>query len=135
MAQIEMLNPPSLFVPRTAYSQLSRARASEFVFIAGQVGVDGQGKLAGKDDFEAQCLQVFSNIEAALVAVGVSWSNVVQFTTFFTRRQDIGPFRNIRAREFPRMFKDGRYPPNTSVIVAGLADPEHLLEIQAIAAS
>jgi enamine deaminase RidA (YjgF/YER057c/UK114 family) len=134
MPKVEILNPEGLFKPKTAYCQVTRAQASEFAFIAGQVAVDANGTLVGKDDFEAQCKQVFANIEAALRGVGAHWSNVVEFTTYFTRRQDVAPFRAFRMQEFPRMFKDGRYPPNTSIIAAGLADEAYLLEVQTVAA-
>ncbi|MEJ0071831.1 MAG: RidA family protein [Pseudomonadota bacterium] len=57
-------------------------RASEFLFIAGQLSADRTGKIVGVDDFDAQCVQVFANIEAALASAGAGWGNVVQFTTY-----------------------------------------------------
>ena len=47
MADIKILNPDALGKPLGQYSHLTRVKASEFVFIAGQVGVDKDGKLAG----------------------------------------------------------------------------------------
>ncbi len=63
----------SLGKPLGQYSHLTRVKASEFVFIAGQVGVDRDGKVVGADDFDAQCVQTFANIEAALKSVGADW--------------------------------------------------------------
>ena len=73
MADIKILNPDSLGKPLGQYSHLTRVKASEFVFIAGQVGVDRDGKIVGADDFDAQCVQTFANIEAALKSVGAGW--------------------------------------------------------------
>src|SRR5215475_12914746 len=111
MADIKILNPDALGKPLGQYSHLTRVKASEFVYIAGQVGVDRDGKVVGVDDFDAQCVQTFANIEAALKSVGAGWSNIVQFTTYMVHSQDIPKFMKYRLREFPKMFSyaaDGR---------------------------
>ena len=59
MPNIQMLNPDSLGKPMAAYSNIARVKASEFLFIAGQVGNDKDGKTPA--DFEGQCAQVFGN--------------------------------------------------------------------------
>ena len=87
MAQIKILNPDSLGKPLGQYSQITRVKASEFLFIAGQVGMDKSGKLAA--GFDAQCAQTFANLEAALVSQGAGWGNVVEFTTYLVHSQDI----------------------------------------------
>jgi enamine deaminase RidA (YjgF/YER057c/UK114 family) len=79
MPEIKILNPDVLGKPLGQYSQMTRVKASEFLFIAGQVGVSKDGKVA--DGFDAQCTQTFANIEAALKSQGASWGNVVEFTT------------------------------------------------------
>ena len=56
MPDIKLLNPESLGKPLGAYSHITRVKASEFLFIAGQVGMS-DGKLAGDGSFEAQCAQ------------------------------------------------------------------------------
>ena len=67
MANIQILNPDSLGKPLGQYSQLTRVKAaSEFLFIAGQVGADKDGK--APVDFDAQCGLVFANIGAALTS-------------------------------------------------------------------
>jgi hypothetical protein len=40
----------------------------------------------------------------------------------------------FRLREFPRMFPDGKYPPNTLLIVDRLVQEAFLVEVQTIAA-
>ena len=81
MADVKFLNPDTLGKPLGQYSHLTRVKASEFIFIAGQVGVDSNGKLVGDGDFDAQCVQTFANIEAALKSVGAlaggAWPEIV----------------------------------------------------------
>ena len=134
MPSIAIFNPASLGKPLGQYSQIARVRASEFVFIAGQVATDTAGHIVGDDDFDAQCVQVFSNIKAALDSVDAGWSNIVQFTTYLVRAQDIAKFMAYRGREFPSMFTNGAYPPNTLLIVDRLVQEPFLIEVQAIAA-
>ena len=134
MAQIAIFNPEALGKPLGPYSQIARVKASEFVFIAGQAAADKAGNLIGKDDFDAQCVQVFANLAAALGSVDAGWSNVVQFTTYLVHAQDIGKFMDYRSREFPGMFHNGAYPPNTLLIVDRLVQEPFLIEVQAVAA-
>jgi enamine deaminase RidA (YjgF/YER057c/UK114 family) len=132
MAQIQILNPEALGKPLGQYSQLTRVKASEFLFIAGQVGADKDGK--APPDFDAQCALVFANIGAALTSQGASFANLIEFTTYLVHSQDIAKFMSYRTREFPRLFKDGRYPPNTLLIVDRLVQEQFLIEVSAVAA-
>ena len=134
-AEISIVNPENLGKPLGQYSQITRVRnASEYVFIAGQLATDRAGGVVGADDFDAQCTQVFANIGAALASVGGGWKNVVQFTTYLVHSQDVPKFMAFRKREFPRMFADGAYPPNTLLMVDRLVQEPFLVEVQAVAA-
>ena len=134
MARIRIQNPDVLGKPLGQYSQLTRVTADEFLFIAGQLAADRDGNIVGRDDFDAQCAQVFANIGAALLSQGARWANVVQFTTYLVHSQDIPKFMTYRLREFPRMFPDGAYPPNTLLMVDRLVQEPFLVEVQAVAA-
>ena len=134
MAHIQILNPDTLGKPLGQYSQITRVKASEYLFIAGQLSADRSGKIIGIDDFDAQCVQVFANLRTALESCGASWKNIVQFTTYLVHSQDISKFMQYRLREFPKMFPDGKYPPNTLLIVDRLVQEQFLVEVQAIAA-
>ena len=133
MPDIKIINPDTLGKPLGQYSQLTRVKASEFLFIAGQVGVSKDGKLAG-EDFEAQCAQAFANIEAALKSQGAGWGNIVEFTTYLVHSQDIPKFMAFRTREFPKMFANGAYPPNTLLMIDRLVGEAFLIEVSAVAA-
>lgn len=92
------------------------------------------GKTVGAGDFDAQCRQVFANVEAALTSAAAGWGNVVQFTTYLVHSQSIPDFMAFRKREFPRFFPDGKYPPNTLLMVDRLVREEFLVEVQTVAA-
>jgi len=134
MPNIQILNPDWLGKPLGQYSQLTRVKASEFLFIAGQVATDKGGNLVGADDFDGQCVQVFANIGAALASQGASFANLVEFTTYLVHAQDIAKFMTYRTREFPKLFKGGAYPPNTLLIIDRLVREEFLIEVSAVAA-
>ena len=135
MAEITIYNPEGMGKPLGQYSQITRVKnVSEWMFIAGQVATDKAGNIVGADDFDAQCVQVFANIEAALASANAGWRNVVQFTTYLVHSQDIPKFMAYRKREFPRMFPDGKYPPNTLLMIDRLVGEPFLIEVQATAA-
>jgi enamine deaminase RidA (YjgF/YER057c/UK114 family) len=134
MPEITIHNPDTMGKPLGQYSQITRVKASEFLFIAGQVATDRHGKPAGLDDFDEQCRVVFANIEAALKSQGASFANVVEFTTYLVHSQDIAQFMAFRRREFPRMFPSGLYPPNTLLIVDRLVQESFLIEVATVAA-
>ena len=126
MADIRIYNPATLGAPLGQYSHVTRVKAAETLYIAGM--------LAPGEDFDAQCSGVFRGIEAALESAGAGWGNVVQFTTYLVHSQDIPRFMAWRLREFPKMFPDGKYPPNTLLIVDRLVQEQFLVEVQTIAA-
>ncbi len=133
-AEINIYNPGELGPPMGQYSHVTRVKANEFLFIAGMLSGDAAGNIVGAGDFDAQTTQVFRNVEAALKSAGASWRNVVQFTTFLVHSQDIPKFMAFRLREFPKMFPDGKYPPNTLLMVDRLVQEPFLVEVQTVAA-
>jgi enamine deaminase RidA (YjgF/YER057c/UK114 family) len=134
MSEITIVNPPSLGKPRGQYSQITRVKASEIAFIAGQLSANKEGEIIGVDDFDAQCEQVFANVKAALDSMGAGWGNVVQFTTYLVHSQDIPRFMKFRLKHFPRFFPNGVYPPNTLLIIDRLVEEPFLVEVQTTAA-
>ncbi len=133
MLQRSIVNTAEAPQPIGAYSQAVRVKAGELVFLAGQVGIDSEGKLAG-DGVAAQTRQVFANLGGVLEAVGASFSNVVELTTYLVGKESVQPFIQARTEIFPGIFPDGDHPPNTLLIIDGLVRPEFLVEIKAVAA-
>ena len=126
MADIKISNVEALGKPLGQYSHMTRVKAAEYLFIAGM--------LAPGDGFDAQCSGVFAQIETALKSAGGGWGNVVQFTTYLVHSQDIPRFMQWRLREFPRMFPDDKYPPNTLLVIDRLVQEQFLVEVQTVAA-
>ena len=110
------------------YSHAARA-AGTLLFVAGQIAQDPDGNLVGRGDIEAQAVQVFENLQAVLKAGGASLNDVVKLTTYTTNVAHRAKIAEVRARYFTSYF-----PPNTFLVVASLATPDYLLEIEAIAA-
>ena len=126
MPEIKIENVDALGQPLGQYSHLTRVKgANETLYIAGM--------LAPGDDLDAQCAGVFRQIGIALKSAGAGWGNVVQFTTYLVHSQDIPKFMAWRLREFPTLFPDGKYPPNTLLIIDRLVGEQYLIEVQAIA--
>lgn len=133
-AEIQIYSPKTMGEPLGQYNQITRVKASEYLFIAGQLATDAKGNVVGEGDFDAQCRQVFANIQLALESAGANWRNIVQFTTYMVHSQDIPLFMQFRLREFPKLFANGVYPPNTLLMIDRLVKESCLIEVQAIAA-
>ncbi len=131
MAGIEIINPPEMGPVLGPYSQIARVPAGTHIYIAGQVGADGEGKIA--EGFEAQCAQMYGNIETALKAAGAGWEHVVQFTSYIVDRKHIPDYMSYRAHAYPLFFPKLLYPTHTLLIVNGLVKESLLVEVTATA--
>jgi enamine deaminase RidA (YjgF/YER057c/UK114 family) len=114
------------------YSHGMSAAAGELVVVAGQVGIDARGRVAGPD-VGAQTKQALENIRAVIAAAGCSMKDVVRLQTFLTSADDIPSFMTARQEVFPGYFPDEAYPPNTLLVVSRLVRPELRVEIEAMA--
>lgn len=127
----KFVNPPGM-KPLGMYSQVTVATGGSLAFISGQVAVDGQGKVVGEGDIEAQAVQVFENLKLALGSIGASFDDVIKFTIFIVGLD--------AARRKAVMDVRGRYinrdnPPAATMIgVDALVQPELLVEIEAVVA-
>jgi enamine deaminase RidA (YjgF/YER057c/UK114 family) len=96
--------------------------------VSGQVGVGRDGRMA-EGGFVAQCRQAIANIEAVLNSAQMTLNDIVKVTIYLARREDLPLLRNVRAAYLAVA------PAVTVVIVAGLHDPNWLVEIEAVAAA
>jgi enamine deaminase RidA (YjgF/YER057c/UK114 family) len=122
---LERIQPAGLAKPPT-YSHV--IRAGNTVYIAGQTAQDEQGQVVGKGDVTAQARQVFENLKKALASVGADLSSLVKITVYLTDPRFREPVSEVR-----QQYLGGNLPTSTLVIVAGLASPDYLLEIEGIA--
>jgi len=121
------INPPGLTRP-TGYTHVVVAADGRTVHIAGQVAFDSTGALVGAGDFRAQAERVFANLRIALASVGATFSDVVKTTTFITDLANTAALRDIRGKH----LDPARPPANSLIVVASLARPELLIEIEAV---
>jgi enamine deaminase RidA (YjgF/YER057c/UK114 family) len=110
------------------YSQATRA--GDIVFVSGQVAVDAEGAPVGVGDAAAQARVAFDRLERLLVAAGSGLQLVTKITVFTTDRSYIPAIRAIRQEVFG---PTANYPASTFAVVAGLAEAEYLVEVEAIA--
>jgi enamine deaminase RidA (YjgF/YER057c/UK114 family) len=115
------------------YSHGMTVPAGEIVIVAGQVGTNRAGEVAGSGDVVAQTTQAFENVRAVLTAAGCAMTDVVRFQTFLTHATDVDGFMQARREIFSKYFPGGVYPPNTLLIISRLVKPELLVEIEAMA--
>lgn len=98
------------------------------IYVSGQVAYDSNGTLVGEGDIKAQTRQVFANIEAVLVAAGSGLGDIVKINSYITDQSKFMDMLEVRKEIF------GDNPPaSTAVVVAGLAFPGLLIEVEAIA--
>ncbi|MFF4603171.1 RidA family protein [Streptomyces sp. NPDC001339] len=103
-------------------------RVGNLVFTSGQAPIDAQGATVGAGDFETQARQALANLSTVLKNAGSSLADVVKATVFVTdiAQQDI--FAKLRAEHFP----DKPHLAESFVEVSSLANPEWMIEIEAI---
>jgi reactive intermediate/imine deaminase len=112
--------------PVNGYSH-AVAFTGSVVAVSGQVPVDGEGRLVGEGDTEAQVRQVYANLATALGAAGAGLEHVVKLTVYLTDLQDLAAFRRVRDEH-----QDPARPPACSLVqVAGLVHPAFRVEIDA----
>ncbi|MSO74412.1 MAG: RidA family protein [Alphaproteobacteria bacterium] len=111
--------------PRPGWPYSPGWRAGDYIYTAGQLGMNAEGKLVGPT-IEEQTRACLRRIEAILKEGGAALSDVVKVTTFITDRVNV-PGYNLAYGEF---FKSN--PPARSTVVCDLV-VDGLIEIEAVA--
>lgn len=131
MNAVQHLNPDGLH-KNPAYSQAIAVtgQVTTTLYVGGQNAVDASGKIVGKGDIQAQTELALRNIETALAAGGAKLAHVVKWTVYVVQGQPVAP----GFEAFQRVWGNRANPPTVTVIfVAGLAHPDFLVEVDAIA--
>lgn len=122
-------NPATVHPPAGKYSHgVETVPGARLLYVAGQVGVKPDGSTAPSE--EAQCDQAWANVKAVLAAGGMGVSDVVKFNAYVTRTDLIPVYRGAR----DRALGDIAPPASTLVVVAALAHPSWIVEIECVAA-
>jgi 2-iminobutanoate/2-iminopropanoate deaminase len=122
-------NPKAVAPPFSRYSHgVEAPDNARWLYVSGQVGVTPEGKIA--QGAEAQIEQAWRNVLSVLAAAGMGARDLVKVTTYLVNRADLATARTTRDR-----MLQGAEPASTLIFVSGLASPEWLVEIEAIAAA
>jgi len=124
-----MFNTRETYPNQSLDNDLCQAvRAGNTIYVRGQVGTDFEGNLVGPGDPRAQAEQAMKNVEQLLVEAGSDLSHIVKTTTYITDPRFREPVYQVVGR-----WLRGVFPISTGLVVAGLAQPEWLMEIDVIA--
>ncbi len=130
MPKIEQYAAREVWDPPT-YSQAVKVTGAETIlYLSGQVAYDDNGGVTHPGDFKGQARAALQAVKAQIEAGGGTMANIVKVNTYLTdirHRADYGPIRE----EF--FGKNKKMPASTLVAVTALAQPEFLIEIEAIA--
>lgn len=102
---------------------------SNMIILSGQVPIDKNGNLVGKNDFSKQAEQVFKNIKNIMSELGGTMSNVIKIGIYVVNMKDIQALRNVRDK-----YIDLKNPPTSTLVeVSKLYREDVLLEVEATA--
>ncbi|MEE9240400.1 MAG: RidA family protein [bacterium] len=113
--------------PRGHYSHGVIVESSRTLYVAGQVPVDKDGNIVSPGNAEAQTRQVMENIKRVIEEAGGKMEDVAKTTVYVTNLEDRGPIGEMRKEYFP-----GEPPANTFLVISSLAQPDFLVEIEAV---
>ena len=127
---IEFLSPDEL-LKNPAFSQVAITKGSgNTIYIGGQNAITKDLQIIGKGNIKLQTEYALQNIETALEAAGATLEHLFKLNIYIVQGQDVRKgFEG--AQSFLKKLKN---PPVISgIIVAGLANPDYLVEIEAVA--
>jgi enamine deaminase RidA (YjgF/YER057c/UK114 family) len=129
---VEYINPEGACPAQGLYSHIGKVSSGSLLFVAGQLSVGRKGEVVGAHDFDRQFKQVFSNLGDVLKGMGLTYNDVIKFTTYLVHSQDIPLFMKNRAALFPKIFEGPLFPPNTLLMVDRLVKEEFVIEVEAV---
>ena len=126
---IQRLNPDTLHKNPAFTQVVTVTNPTKFVYVGGQNGVDKEGKIVGKD-IASQSEQAFKNVLAALEAAGATYNDVIKMTIYMVQGNSLQDAYAAVQKVQP---KDALPSTVSFAMVAGLAVPDYLIEIEAVA--
>lgn len=129
-SMVQLINPTSTHTPK-GYSQVAVIELPNcrMLIFSGQVPMDKEGNLVGKDDIGKQTEQVFLNIKNAITELGGTMDNVVKLTYFIRDVSQITAVRTTKDR-----YINTQHPPaSTLAEVSKLYREDVLIEVEATA--
>jgi enamine deaminase RidA (YjgF/YER057c/UK114 family) len=128
--QVQHLNPDNMHKNPAFTNVIVVTGNVKTIYIGGQDAVDASGNIIGKGNVKEQTEQVFKNLQAALEAGGAGLEHVIKWTIYIVQGQPLPSAFEV----FQRVWGQRPNPPAISVMfVSGLANPDFLVELEAVA--
>ncbi|MBC7485205.1 MAG: RidA family protein [Cytophagaceae bacterium] len=127
---IDFINPYEL-LKNPAFSQIAITKGSgDTIYIGGQNAITKDMEIIGKGDITQQTAYILKNIETALKSCNATVDDLFKLNIYIVQGQDVKKgFAGAQS-----FLKKLNHPPViTGIIVAGLANPDYLVEIDAMA--
>jgi enamine deaminase RidA (YjgF/YER057c/UK114 family) len=125
--RLRHVNPGALQSP-AGYTHVVEVQPGRLAYISGQVAFNKAGELIGEGDIVAQTRQVFENVKGALAALDATFADVIKLNYYAVDASRLADIREVRNQYVSTP------PASTFVVVNGLAQPEFLIEIEAVVA-
>lgn len=128
--RVEYLNPEHLHKNRAFTQVISVSGPVKTIYVGGQNAVDKQGNIVGKGNIKAQTQQVLANLREALTAAGAGPEHIIKWSMYLVQGQSL----REGFEAFQQFWGVRPNPPTiTMAYVSGLANPDFLLEMEAVA--
>ena len=128
--RVEHLNPEGLIRNPAFTHVVVVSGPGRTIYIGGQDAITGAGAIVGKGDIAAQTEQVLANLLTALAAAGAGPEHVIKWNLLIVEGQSIEQGYSV----FQRVWGNRPNPPViTAAFVSSLANPDFLVEMDAIA--
>jgi 2-iminobutanoate/2-iminopropanoate deaminase len=128
---VRRFSPDGVAAPTGLYSHVSITESGvRLAWFAGQVGRLADGGMPRSAGEQTEV--IFDNLAVLFDKSGLGPDDLVQMHTYLVGRESLSGFAQARNARFSIWFGDGPSPPNTLVIVQGLADPRALVEVEAV---
>ena len=127
---IEHINPDALHKNQAFTQVVAVTQPARTIYVGGQDAVDAAGNIVGKGDLARQTEQVLSNLRTALQAAGADLKHIIKWNLYVVQGQDLRPGLEAFQRAWGRTPNP---PVITMCFVSALANPDFLLEMDAIA--
>lgn len=126
---VQYINPEGLFKNQAFTQVITTSGKGTTIYIGGQNAVNEKGEIAGRD-IETQTNRVMENLQIALTACGAGFENLIKLSIFIVQGQDFLKAFAVSQKYLGHL----KNQPAVSVLfVAGLANPDFLIEAEAIA--
>ena len=129
-ALVEYINPDHLHKNPAFTQVISISGPVKTIYVGGQDAVDAQGTIVGKGDLKAQTAQVLANLREALSAAGAGPEHIIKWNMYLVQGQSL----QEGFEAFQQFWGLRPNPPTiTMAYVSGLANPDFLIEMDAVA--